>query len=140
MGNGKRQINKKGNTKSDSKKSDSNKKKGPVKVKDDSKGSEIAAVVMFFAGVFMLLSLFGKTGVIGRVLTSVFYGLFGRAVAIVVLVAVFVIAWKIIRKSNENRVLGVKNTLLLYCCFRRLYIRWAAIIQKNMQVLTLLTP
>lgn len=112
MGNGKRQINKKGNTNSNIKNSDSNKKKGPVKVKDDSKGAEIAAVVMFFAGVFMLLSLFGKTGIIGRVLTSVFYGLFGRAVAIVVLVAVFVIAWKIIRKSNENRVLGVKNTML----------------------------
>ena len=115
MADGKRKIKSDNYDKSnDSKGTNKTKKSGPVKVKDDSKGSEIAIVVLCGLGVFVLLSLFGKTGLIGRLLTSILFGLFGKAVSIVIMLAFFVIAWKILRKP-KGRAIGAKNMMLFIC-------------------------
>lgn len=95
MSDGKRKIN--GNK---NKTKNTDKKKSPVKVKDENKSKEIAAIVLCAIGVFMIFSVFNKTGIIGRFLTSIFYGLFGYAAAIVVLISLFVIAWKLIRRGK----------------------------------------
>lgn len=107
MSNGKRKIN------NNNKRND--KRKGPVTVKDENKGKEIAAVILCGIGLFMFFSLFNKTGPIGRFLTMVFFGLFGRAVAVVVMLGLFVIAWKLIRRG-KGPALDVKN-MILYVCF-----------------------
>ena len=105
MSDGKRKINNNNRT---------NKKKGPVTVKDDNKGKEIAAVILCGIGLFMLFSFFDKTGPIGRFLTTIFFGLFGRAVAVVVMLGLFVIAWKLIRRG-KGPALDSKNMTLFIC-------------------------
>ena len=128
MSDGKRKINNNNRT---------NKKKGPVTVKDDNKGKEIAAVILCGIGLFMLFSFFDKTGPIGRFLTTIFFGLFGRAVAVVVMLGLFVIAWKLIRRG-KGPALDAKNMTLLYvlyCFFRLFCIHSEAIMQKNMRIL-----
>lgn len=110
MSDGKRKINNNNNNNNNR----TNKKKGPVTVKDDNKGKEIAAVILCGIGLFMLFSFFDKTGPIGRFLTTIFFGLFGRAVAVVVMFGLFVIAWKLIRRG-KGPAIDVKNMTLFIC-------------------------
>lgn len=84
MSNGKRKISGGGkSTKSGAVKE--HKANGPVKVKDDSKRKEIAAVILFASGVFLFLSLLDKTGQVGRFVVNIFYGIFGSAVTVVIM-------------------------------------------------------
>ncbi len=110
MNNGKRKINGGSkNTKAGAAKE--RKAAGPVKVRDDSKRKEIAAVILAASGAFMLFSLFGKTGIVGRFLVSIFYGLFGRVVTVVIMITMFVLAWCLIR-GTEKLVFAFKTTVL----------------------------
>ena len=116
MADGKRKINNDKNNNVKSKNDDINKtkKSSQVRVKDDGKGREIAIVVLCGLGIFLLLSIFNKTGVIGRLLTALLFGLFGKAVAIVIMIALFVIAWKLLRKAKGS-ALEAKNIVLFVC-------------------------
>lgn len=116
MATDRRKIKNEKNDNANNKNSDTNKtkKKGPITVKDNHKSVEIAVVILCGVGLFMLLSLFGKTGLIGRFLTSVFYGLFGKAVAVIIMFALFVIAWKILRQGRGPAI-GAKNMALFVC-------------------------
>jgi len=107
---GKRKINE-NKSKTDDKIKNTGKKKSPVKVKDENKSKEIAAIVLCAVGVFMIFSVFDKTGIIGRFLTAIFYGLFGYAAAIVILISLFVIAWKLIRRG-KGPSLEIKKMVL----------------------------
>ena len=84
-------------------------------MKDENKSKEIAAIVLCGIGVFMLFSIFNKTGPIGRFLTAIFYGLFGRAAAIVIMIALFVIAWQLIRRGKGPSLETKK--MVLFVCF-----------------------
>jgi len=92
-----------------------NRRKSSVTVKDENKSKEIAAIVLCGIGVFMLFSIFNKTGPIGRFLTAIFYGLFGRAAAIVIMIALFVIAWQLIRRGKGPSLETKK--MVLFVCF-----------------------
>ena len=110
MSNGKRKIsseskNKKARTTGERKSS------GPVKVKDDSKRKEIAAVILFASGLFMFVSLFGKTGIVGRFLINIFYGFFGQVATVVIMITMFVLSWCLLR-GTEKLVFSFKTTIL----------------------------
>ena len=78
----------------------------------ESRGSrEIFAVILAAVGVFIIFSLFGKTGQIGRLVTSIFTGLFGWLATIVMLVMLFVLAWTVLRGTSGS-VFSMKNTIL----------------------------
>ena len=62
----------------------------------------------------MFLSLFGKTGPIGRFLTALLFGVFGKAVAVVIMFALFVFAWKILRRERGPAI-AAKNMALFIC-------------------------
>lgn len=114
MSNGKRKISGGGKgTKSGAGKE--HKANGPVKVKDDSKRKEIAAVILFASGVFLFLSLLDKTGRVGRFVVNIFYGIFGSAVTVVIMLTVFVLAWCLLR-GTEKLVFSAK-TIILYIAF-----------------------
>ncbi len=114
MSNGKRKISGGGkSTKSGAVKE--HKANGPVKVKDDSKRKEIAAVILFASGVFLFLSLLDKTGQVGRFVVNIFYGIFGSAVTVVIMLTVFVLAWCLLR-GTEKLVFSAK-TIILYIAF-----------------------
>ncbi|MFR1517970.1 MAG: DNA translocase FtsK 4TM domain-containing protein [Clostridia bacterium] len=110
MSNGKRKINGGSrNTKAGDAKD--RKPAGQVKVRDDSKRKEIAAVILIASGIFMFFSLIDKTGIVGRFLINIFYGLFGRAVTVAIMITMFVLAWCLLR-GTEKLVFNFKTTLL----------------------------
>lgn len=109
MSNGKRKIN--SGSKNTKAANNKNKKNSPVKVRDDSKRKEIATVILIALGIFMFLSLIGKTGKVGAFLISIFFGLFGRAVTVVMMVTMFVLAWCLLR-GTEKLVFNAKTTVL----------------------------
>lgn len=108
MSNGKRKINGGKPTKSTSSKE---RKNASVKVKDDSRRREIAAVILFASGIFLFFSLIDKTGVVGRLLIGILYGFFGRLVTVVLMITIFVLAWCLLR-GTEKLVFSRKTTVL----------------------------
>lgn len=109
MSNGQRKINSGSNNKNSAANKD--KRSGGVRVKDDNKRKEITAIILVAAGIFMFFSLINKTGVVGRFIVNIFYGLFGFVATIVLIVTVFVLAWTLFR-GTEKLVFDVKTTLM----------------------------
>ena len=110
MSNGQRKI---GNNSKDKQKNNSNnKKKTPVKVKETSKRKEIGGIILFAVGIFMVLSLFSKTGIIGKLIVGILSGLFGSISTIIITVVIFCVAWSLLR-GTENTVFSLKRNLLL---------------------------
>ncbi len=70
---------------------------------------------MFASGVFLFLSLLDKTGRVGRFVVNIFYGIFGSAVTVVIMLTVFVLAWCLLR-GTEKLVFSAK-TIILYIAF-----------------------
>ncbi len=107
MSDGKRKINQVSSTKNGA-----NKKKAPVKVKQNNKHKEISAIILCAIGVFMVFSLFGKTGIIGQLFIGLFKGLFGSVATIILTLLVFVLSWSLLR-GTENSVFSTKRCVLI---------------------------
>jgi len=85
---------------------------GQQMVVRNARGSrEIKAVILIALGIFLILSLFGKTGLIGRAVVAVLYGLVGQLATIVLVVMLFVLAWCVLRGTSDT-VFSIKNVLL----------------------------
>ena len=84
---------------------------------------EVKAVILIALGIFLILSLFGKTGLIGRAVVAVLYGLVGQLATVVLLIMIFVLAWCVLRGTSDT-VFSLKNVLL----FSFLLLLFAALI------------
>jgi DNA segregation ATPase FtsK/SpoIIIE-like protein len=82
-----------------------------VAVKESHGSREIIAVILAAVGVFIIFSLFGKTGQIGRLVVSVMFGLVGRFATIVLLIMLFVLAFTVLRGTSKT-IFSLKNVIL----------------------------
>ncbi len=82
-----------------------------VAVKESKGGREITAVILAAIGIFIVFSLFGKTGQIGRIVTAVLFGLIGKFVTVVLLIMLFVIAFTVLR-GTVHSIFSLKNSIL----------------------------
>lgn len=89
-----------------------NKNQSGMKVKNTKRTKEIAAVVLFFLGIFMFFSFINKTGAIGRLTQSIMYGIFGQMVSYVVMCFLIVLAWTLLR-NTASRIFDIKTSALL---------------------------
>lgn len=92
--------------------SSAGKNQSGMKVKNTKRTKEIAAVVLFFLGVFMFFSFINKTGAIGRLTQSIMYGIFGQMVSYVVMCFLVVLAWTLLR-NTASRIFDIKTSSLL---------------------------
>ncbi len=114
MSNGQRKINGSGKSRNAASKNDKTNKTG-VRVKDDSKRKEIAAIVLIAAGIFMFVAFIGKAGIVGDFLVNILLGFFGTASTVIIIITVFVVAWTLLR-GTEKLIFDIK-TILLYAAF-----------------------
>lgn len=83
-----------------------------VTVKNTKKTKEIAAVVLFFLGIFLFFSFINKTGTLGRVVAGIMYGIFGQLVSYVIMCFLVVLAWTLLR-NTASRIFDLKTSALL---------------------------
>ena len=100
------------NTKKSKGSSENKRKSGSGVAVKESKGSrEIIAVILAAIGVFIIFSLFGKTGQLGRLVIAVLYGIVGKFATIVLLVMLFVLAFTVLRGTSKT-IFSPKNVIL----------------------------
>ena len=73
-----------------------------VTVKNTKRTKEIAAVILFFLGIFMFFSFINKTGALGRFVAGIMYGVFGQIVSYVIMCFFVVLAWTLLRNTAER--------------------------------------
>ena len=83
-----------------------------VKVKNTKRTKEIAAVVLFFLGIFFFFSFINKTGALGRFVAGIMYGVFGQLVSYVIMCFLVVLAWTLLR-NTAGRIFDLKTSALL---------------------------
>ena len=94
------------------KKNDTQKKKETkVTVKNTNRNKEITALILAAIGVFLFFALIGKAGFLGTILTSLFYGLFGKVATIVMIFLLFALAWCLLR-DTVDKVFSVRKSIL----------------------------
>ncbi|MBR0130326.1 MAG: DNA translocase FtsK 4TM domain-containing protein, partial [Firmicutes bacterium] len=76
---------------------------------------DIVAIVIIVAGVFLLLSLLGYTGIIGSFLSKVLFGLFGRFIAWVV--PSFFILYGILVFARKTSFLTITTAIIIVLMF-----------------------
>lgn len=82
-----------------------------VTIRKSKSYKEIIAVILFAAGIFVILSLFGKAGTVGNLIRSILYGLFGQLTTVLLLAMLFVLSWRMLRGTMES-LLRLHNCLL----------------------------
>ncbi len=86
-------------------------KRSKVTVKKTNRYKEITAVILAAFGLFMILALVNKAGVVGNVFKALFYGLFGQLATIVLLGILFAVSWCILR-GTVDRVFSLRKSIL----------------------------
>lgn len=110
MSNGQRKIG--DNSKNKQNSNSNNKKKTSVRVREANKKKEIGGIILIAVGIFLILSLFGQTGMIGKLIVGMISGLFGWISTIIITAVVFFVAWSLLR-GTENIVFNFKRNMLL---------------------------
>ena len=82
-----------------------------VAVKETRGNREIIALILAAAGVFIIVSLFGKTGRLGELVISFMFGIVGRFATIVLLFMLFVLAFTVLRGTSKT-IFSLKNVIL----------------------------
>lgn len=89
----------------------SSKRSGVSLKKKKSANKEIIALLLAMVALLLFFSIIGKTGVFGRLLTGLFYGLVGQLATIIIMVLLFVIAWCLLR-GTEKQVFSFRRSVL----------------------------
>ncbi len=76
---------------------------------------DIVAIIIIVAGVFMLLSLWGKAGIVGYQLSKILFGLFGKIVAYVV--PSFFILYGILVFARKTSFLTLTTAIIIALMF-----------------------
>lgn len=82
-----------------------------VAVKESRGNREIIALILAAVGVFIIVSLFGKTGKLGELVISFMFGIVGRFATIVLLFMLFVLAFTVLRGTSKT-IFSLKNVIL----------------------------
>ena len=82
-----------------------------VVVKETKGSREILAVILAAVGIFLIFSLFNKTGKLGNFVIGLLVGLVGKFGMILMLVLLFVLAWTVLRGTSST-VFSAKNCIL----------------------------
>ncbi len=82
-----------------------------VVVKETKGSREILAVILAAVGIFLIFSLFNKTGKLGELVIGFLVGLVGKFCMILMLILLFVLAWTVLR-GTSGTVFSAKNCIL----------------------------
>ena len=82
-----------------------------VVVKEPMGSREIIAVVLAAVGIFLIFSLFNKTGKLGELVIGFLVGLVGKFCMVLMLILLFVLAWTVLR-GTSGKVFSAKNCIL----------------------------